>query len=376
MTTVCAAAPLRAANHGSCDGDEARWFVSNEYFTFGRPDDFTVAIKLADFDGDGDRDGVMINGRHWARQDYVLLNNGVGRFLTALPLGKTLTTGYEPAIADLDNDGSFDIATARDRIESQIFLNDGEGGFRDAGPYGVAGPARSVAAADLDRDGHMDLIVSQRSGVNYVVYGSASGFGDPVFFGPSAQTVRVAVGDLNDDGRLDAAFATLDEGGSFIAFNDGEGRLDKFMTVGADLAPSVDVAVADLNNDGFDDLVFASIKANAIYFNDGDGGFASKHEFGLENERSYGLVVADLNSDTRPDIAVANDGQSNAVYLNCPGGFVRIELVEDPKARSYGVSAGDLNGDGSVDLVFVNSGSMSRVHLNVAETEIDAALGR
>ena len=42
-------------------GDEQRVFVSNEYFTFGSPDYFTVAIQLADLDRDGDLDLVVCN---------------------------------------------------------------------------------------------------------------------------------------------------------------------------------------------------------------------------------------------------------------------------------------------------------------------------
>ena len=74
-----------------------REFVSNEYFTFGSPDYFTVAIKLADFDLDGDLDAIMINGRHWARHDLLFLNNGAGRFLISRPVGEA-ATGYEPTI--------------------------------------------------------------------------------------------------------------------------------------------------------------------------------------------------------------------------------------------------------------------------------------
>ena len=78
--------------------EEKRVFVSNEYFTFGSADYFTVAIKLADIDLDGDLDAIMINGRHWARQDLIFFNNGAGRFLTARPLGES-ATGYAPTIS-------------------------------------------------------------------------------------------------------------------------------------------------------------------------------------------------------------------------------------------------------------------------------------
>ena len=91
---------------------ERRVFVTNEYYTFGSADYFTVAIELADLDLDGDLDAIMINGRHWARQDLIFKNNGAGRFLIAHPLGDA-ATGYAPTISDLDDDGNLDIVVVR-----------------------------------------------------------------------------------------------------------------------------------------------------------------------------------------------------------------------------------------------------------------------
>jgi hypothetical protein len=64
-----------------------REFVSNEYFTFGSPDYFTVAIKLADFDLDGDLDALMINGRHWRSTGSALLKQWGRAFSYCAPVG-------------------------------------------------------------------------------------------------------------------------------------------------------------------------------------------------------------------------------------------------------------------------------------------------
>ena len=144
-----------------------RIFVTSEYFTFGAADAFTASVKLADFDRDGDLDGFAVNGRHWARQDFLFFNNGFGRFLTAKAVGN-ITTGYEPAIFDLNRDGIDDIVIARDRVQSEIFFGKGNGNFTDPVAFGNAGPARSVLVADANADRHVDLIVSQRSEKNYI----------------------------------------------------------------------------------------------------------------------------------------------------------------------------------------------------------------
>ena len=353
---------------------DARLFVSNEYFTFGSADYFTVDVALTDVDQDGDQDAVMVNGRHWARQDLVLVNNGAGRFLVARRLGDALTTGYRPAISDLDRDGRPDIVVARDRTRSRIFLNSGNGGFRDAGAVGPAGPTRAVAAADIDRDGATDLVFSLRGKNNQIVFGPD--FARVVDLPPAEQSVRLVAADLNGDSFPDLVFANLGAEGSLIQFNDGNGGFSRSIRLDAEPRPSVDVAIGDIDGDGLPDAVFASIGANAIFFNDGEHEFSRSIPFGDGAKRSYGIALADFDGDDRLDIAIANAGSTNAVFFNRADGLLHQDLPDDPGALSYGVSSADLDGNGYPDLVFANSGSMSRVYLNVVASEVATALTR
>ena len=216
-------------------------FVTNGYFTFGDPDGRTASVKLADFDGDGDLDVFAANGRHWAQQDYVYLNNGSGRMLTAARVGETLSTAYRAALADLDGDGDIDIISLRDRVHSRIFINDGDLDFKDKGAFGEAGPARSVSIADVDQNGRMDAIISQRSGRNYVVYNLGRRNEHISYIDHETESVRGDVADFNNDGFQDAVFANLDEFGSYIVLNDGEGRLTDIVRLGDTTAGCVDV---------------------------------------------------------------------------------------------------------------------------------------
>lgn len=353
--------------------EERRVFVSNEYLTFGSPDYFTVAIKLADFDLDGDLDAIMINGRHWARHDQIFTNNGAGRFLIARPLGEA-ATGYAPTISDLDDDGNLDIVVARDRIRSMRFMGLDDGKFDRGHPVGLAGPTRAVVSADLDDDGDIDLIFSQRGATNYVAYGPD--FESMESFGEAEQSVRLALGDLDGDNDVDVAFANLGPEGSGIHFNDGAGKFGEARRLDPAYGPAVDVAAADLNGDGLIDIALATISSNVIFLNDTDHKFVNKLVFGPASERSYGIDLGDLDRDGDLDIAVANDGGPNAIYFNVGGEFERLLLPDDPNARSYGVSIGDLNGDGFPDLVFANSGSMSRVYLNTTREQAASLLAR
>ena len=352
---------------------ERRIFASNEYFTFGSTDYFSVAIKLADFDLDGDLDALMINGRHWARQDLLFLNNGAGRFLNARPLGDA-ATGYEPAISDFDDDGNLDVVIARDRIASMRFMGLGNGTFDTGHPVGRIGPTRAVGAADLNGDGETDLVFSQRGDRNYVAFGP--GFDRIESFGNAEQSVRLELGDFDGDRDVDVVFANLGPEGCVIHFNSGAGEFGDARRLDPARGPAVDVVAGDLNGDGLIDIALAAITANVIFLNDADHQFTNVIVFGPASERSYGIDVGDLDRDGDLDIAVANDGEPNAIYLNVDGEFERNVLPDDPDARSYGVNIGDLNGDDFPDLVFANSGSMSRVYLNTTEGQAASMLAR
>ena len=199
-------------------------FVSNEYFTFGVAANRTAGIALSDLDGDGDLDAIAVNGRHWTQQDYIFLNNGSGRFTTARPLDGELTTGYDPRVTDFDDDGDPDILVPRDRIANRYYENLGSGLFAAPVIFGRSGPARGLVIADFDRDGHKDVVVSQRSGTNYVVSGGGRGFGGPVEIDTGSETVRGTTGDFNADGAPDLAFADIGQGGGLVQINDGRGQ--------------------------------------------------------------------------------------------------------------------------------------------------------
>jgi hypothetical protein len=340
-----------------------RQFVSNEYFTFGSADDFTVAVELSDLDLDGDLDAIVVNGRHWARQDRIMYNNGHGRFLTATPLGELLATGYRPAIADLNSDGAMDIVVARDRVPSHIFMNDGNGAFIDHGPIGPVGPTRAILAADVNMDQHPDLVFSLRGEPNEILYGPT--FEESRTLDSADKTVRLASADLDGDRNPDLVFADIGSEGNLIAFNNGSGSFLKSVRLDSRYGPSVDVAIADINGDDLPDIVFASIVINSVFLNDSRQSFEKVIEFGSSGEQSYGIALGDLDNDGRIDIVIANAGSPNAIYMNTGSGLVETVLKEDISALSYGVSIGDLDGNGFEDLVFANSGEMSRIYLNL-----------
>ena len=184
-------------------GAEERRLVSHPSARLGAEANLTASISLGDVDGDGDLDAVVANGRHWAQQNYVFLNDGHGFFRTARRLGEELATSYRAALADFDGDGDLDIAVGNDRTTKTIFENDGDGHFSLRGSFGRADvPTRNLVVADMDGDGTPDILVTNRGAPNYIYFNDGQdGLGSfarsATFGSESDATIAVAAFDLN-----------------------------------------------------------------------------------------------------------------------------------------------------------------------------------
>jgi FG-GAP-like repeat len=115
-----------------------------------------VAAAVADVDGDGDRDGLVLDGATDVLT--VLRNDGAGNLAATSVLIDGLAGGTGLATGDLNGDGHVD-AVITDGLTGLVGVvpGDGAGGF-GAPTWAVAGGApRAPVVADLDRDGLPDV---------------------------------------------------------------------------------------------------------------------------------------------------------------------------------------------------------------------------
>jgi hypothetical protein len=102
-----------------------------------------VEVKVADVNGDGKLDMVVVDG---GNQVTILLGNGNGTFQAPKhsPAGSQPTT---VAIADLNHDGKLDLVVANGTNHISVLLGNGNGTFKSPVSYAVGNAPVSVAIA-------------------------------------------------------------------------------------------------------------------------------------------------------------------------------------------------------------------------------------
>jgi tetratricopeptide (TPR) repeat protein len=136
-----------------------------------------LSLMQVDYNNDGCMDiFIPRGGWEYAQRKSLLRNNCDGTFTdvtNASGLGATVTATQAAVWADIDNDGYLDLFLANENAPAQLFHNKGDGTFEEIGhAAGIDQTAfsKGVTAADYDRDGLMDIYVSNLQGKNYLYH--------------------------------------------------------------------------------------------------------------------------------------------------------------------------------------------------------------
>ena len=111
--------------------------------------------SIADLNGDGHPDILLVKGRHWQLPSKIFLGDGKGHFTPGPPLPSNATKSYSGSLADMTKSGHLDIVLSNDAPDPKlVLLNDGTGHFTVGGTYGdPKWSTRNAAVGDLNGDG-------------------------------------------------------------------------------------------------------------------------------------------------------------------------------------------------------------------------------
>lgn len=288
------------------------------------------AVALGDLNNDGYLDAFV--GTWFGQPDYLLLNNGNDEtgawsetFTKVYPLPGYGSTTAGVALGDFNADGYLDVVVANSSGANKVLINNGDDGtgtwtFTPIDPYpGDTSQSRAVAVGDLNGDGYLDIFVGT-NGANTILInngndetGAWSEEFTPIDPSPGnySGSFGVALGDLNNDGYMDA-FIANQSGANQVLINDGDDAAGTWLgsftptddpPPGADL-PSFGVDLGDLNGDGYLDAIVSTgySEPNVVLINDGgdetgtwSGTFTSYYP--PPEDTSTGVALGDIDGD-------------------------------------------------------------------------------
>ncbi len=314
------------------------------------------AAAVADFNRDGKPDLAAVTS---VDAVSVWMGMGDGSFSNAVRLALDFN-GFAQAdgivSGDFNGDGHADLAALyhNGTVLHGVVVWPGEGNGRFSASRWFGLPdAFSIAAADFNRDGKLDLVVGITDGVT----GLAVLLGDEVnLFCPwklveTAFPHLLALADFNGDGQVDLATVQSD----FVSVWQGDGAGGFSVTNSLRVAGRpVSLIAGDFNRDGRPDLAYAFQRQGhnfiEVWWNDGHVTI-----FGVAVPLSN-MQAADFNRDGWLDLAAARESTDTIEILSGDGmgGFHLKELLVIGAAPTV-LAARDVNGDGSPDLVTANN---------------------
>jgi len=351
-------------------------------------------VCVGDYDGDG-RPDVYLLGQLGHDRLYRQVGDLHFEDVTAdAGLSADDAWGTGAVFADVDGDGLLDLYVCNYDAPNRLYLNNGNGTFREeAAARGVAFDGASVMAslADYDCDGDLDLhLLTNRM---YTAEGRTPKtiqVEGKVQLAPGEEEV-FAIQERNIGGEIQK-FAVKAGQPDRLYRNDGTGR---FTEVGAEAGitgnhPGLSATWWDYDRDGYPDLYVCNDfwDADRLYHNEGDGQFrdvlaqSMSHtpwfsmgsDFGdINGDGRFDFVAADMSPTTHymSKIMMGEMGDSrwflesaeprqymrNALYLNSGSErFMEVAYLAGLANTdwTWSIKLGDLDNDGRLDLFAAN----------------------
>lgn len=383
-----------------------------------------LQVGTADFNGDGRPDFYYAD----ASGLNVILGNSDGSYAAprTTPLGSATppATGTGPAIgscqaADFNGDGLADAvcfppiwATSPSPV---IFIGNGDGTLRLDSALSIPNALVSqgtelvfIAFADMNSDGHLDIVFSSSTGTLFTAFGNGSGqFENLVSFqapGGESWLKGATVADINGDGHPDivlideplvmfgvgdgtftGAYTAGPWTGCHLADFDKDGHLDMFCTLenyknnesyleihhgnpdgtfnktpifskgysNADF--TLPFAARDLNGDGYLDVLGLSADGLVIFFGRPGLHFTAPVHYAFYNAESFDedqgdpSLIADYDLDGNMDLAMPGVNGIYITYGRSDGSFDALPVIRSGLTTGYSVVA-DFNEDGTPDI--------------------------
>ncbi|KGL62448.1 hypothetical protein PHEL85_2242 [Polaribacter sp. Hel1_85] len=322
------------------------------------------SVICGDIDGDGDLDMVATSVSDdkiaWYENDGLATPSFTEHIITT-----TADRSWNVTIADVDGDGHIDIiATSYFDTSIAWYKNDGNAtpSFSQQLLSNTVSTPYSITSGDIDNDGDIDILVASLND-DSIIWFENDGTATPNFtqntITTTADGIRsVTIGDLDNDGDLDIISASFND--NTIAWYTNDGATNPLFSkqiISTNAIGAISVTVGDMNSDGHLDIVSASLNDNKVAWYKNDG--AAMPDFTSQvistntvNPRC--VSVGDLDGDGNLDIQSASVGSDEIVWYTNDGTanptFIQ-NTINTTADGPYWVTVGDVDGNGTLDVV-------------------------
>ncbi len=330
----------------------------------------TAFTTLADMDGDGKLDIVVVNTGAGSKQVSIFLNlstPGTLSFATKFDVSLNASGfGFNcMAVDDLNGDGKLDIVAkcSGSNFFTVVTNTSSSGLLSFSSPVNCTITSNNnygqLAITDIDGDGKNDLVMLGKSGysgvtiwLNTTTSGNPISFASPVELATDINPYGMVLADFDGDGKIDiltnqpgyytiTAFRNNSTSGNVsFATSTVYAQMQAYMMFASDVdgdgKPDLIIGCANVSSTGF------SVKHNNSASNNFN--FSNDVYFTAGNEPYY-VAASDLDGDGKPDLIAANNNDNNVSVLmnnpiltwySTPSGTTTLQNVASWSSKSDG----------------------------------------
>lgn len=351
-------------------------------------DDQISQLRVADLDGDGLNDLVVVNN---ARSRINLLYNQTGKTNLTRQAGRSFKRELNElppdarfriesiasekriaclVVADLNGDGRPDLAYYGDPKELVVLYNQGTKGWSTPKRWpiddGQLSP-NALAAGDLNGDGRTDLILLAENYVYLLPQQADHSLGEPVKIPLSAPVKSVQVVDIDGDGRSDLLLVDWEDRNPFrFRLQKSDGQLGPEFYFPS--APIRSYWADNLEPNGKTQVITIALNSGRAAVSEfvrkpaeSLGGCFRQGQLEVlplnkTTKARRGQLWADVNGDGRADLLVAEPESGQlSVYLQEKDGSLAAPKVFPTLAGVSDLAVADWDGDGKPEIFLLSS---------------------